>query len=663
MKLDETRRVYSLIGILGITLMFFLMLVSIVGASPFAYITNLGDSTVSVIDTATNKVTATVSAGSYPYGVAVNPAETRVYVTNIFDNTVSVIDTATNNITDTVPVEGNPRGVAVSPDGKKVYVANSASDTVSVIDTATNKVTATINVGDTPFGIVVNPAGTKVYVTNINSGTVFVINTAANKVKAKVKVGDAPQGIAVSPDGTKVYVANDMGNTEDDTVSVIDTATNKVTATVPVGWCPYGVAFNPQGTKAYVTNQASNTVSVIDAATNTVTDTVTVEGGPVGVAVTPDGAKIYVVNSGSDTVSVIDTASNTVTASVKVGNYPIASYGQFIFTLSLAPFVNFSAKPIEGKVPLTVTFTDESTRSPTKWKWTFGDGTTSTKQNPMHKYSKAGNYTVTLKATNDKGSNTATKTDYIKVITKPIANFTSSVTSGKTPFNVAFTDTSTGIHTEWKWDFGDGSKSFLQNPIHKYSKAGTYNVSLTVKNAAGSSTVTKTDYITVVAKPVADFSAKPTEGKAPLTVAFTDTSTGSPIKWKWDFGDGSKSFLQNPRHKYSKVGGYTVTLAAINSNGSRTLTKTDYIKVATKPVANFSASPTSGTAPLTVEFIDTSTGIPTGWKWNFGDGKTSTIQNPSHVYSKAGNYTVKLTASNVAGNNMVRKTDYIKVTT
>ncbi|HNW38138.1 MAG TPA: PKD domain-containing protein, partial [Methanosarcina vacuolata] len=119
----------------------------------------------------------------------------------------------------------------------------------------------------------------------------------------------------------------------------------------------------------------------------------------------------------------------------------------------------------------------------------------------------------------------------------------------------------------------------------------------------------------------------------------------------------------NPRHKYSKVGVYTVTLTAINGNGSSTLTKTEYIKVATKPVVNFSASPTSGTAPLTVEFIDTSTGIPTGWKWNFGDGKTSTIQNPSHVYSKAGNYTVKLTASNVAGNNMVRKTDYIKVTT
>ncbi|WP_054864983.1 PKD domain-containing protein [Methanosarcina barkeri] len=632
------------------------MLVSIAGAYPFAYITNRGG-TVSVIDTATNKVTATINVGSGPQGVAVNPAGTKVYVTNYYNKTVSIIDTATNKVTAKVTVGGYPYGVAVNPDGKKVYVTNIYSRTVSVIDTATNNVTATINGFYKPIGIVVNPTGTKVYVTNYGDKTVSVIDAATNTVTATVTVGSRPWGVAVNPAGTKVYVTND----DDGTVSVIDTATNTIKATVTVGskTYPWGIAVNPDGTKVYITSRKSKNVFVIDTATNKVTAKVTVGKYPYGVAVNPAGTKVYVANRDS-TVSVIDTATNKVTASVKVGIWPIA-FGQFIFTFTLAPFADFSAKPTEEKAPLTVTFTDESLRSPTKWKWSFGDGTTSTKQNPTHKYSKLGRYTVTLTATNDNGSNTVTKTEYIKVVTKPVANFTSSVTSGKTPLNVKFTDVSTGTPTKWQWDFGDGSKSFLQNPIHKYSKAGIYTVSLTVKNAAGRNTVTKTDYITVIARPVAAFSGSPTSGAVPLNVKFTDTSTGSPLKWKWSFGDGATSTQQSPRHKYSKVGRYTVTLTAINGNGSDMLTKTDYITVIARPVANFTSSVTSGKTPFNVVFTDTSTGIPAEWQWDFGDGSKSFLQNPIHKYSKAGIYTVSLTVKNAAGRNTVTKTDYITV--
>jgi len=192
---------------------------------------------------------------------------------------------------------------------------------------------------------------------------------------------------------------------------------------------------------------------------------------------------------------------------------------------------------------------------------------------------------VTLTVTNAKGSNTVTETDYIKVISKPAANFTSSVTSGKAPLNVKFTDTSTGTASVWIWDFGDGSRSFVENPTHKYSKAGTYTVNLTVKNAAGSNTVTKTEYIKIITKPVANFTSSVTSGKAPLNVKFTDTSTGTASGWIWDFGDGSKSFVEDPTHKYSKAGTYTVSLTVKNASGSNTVTKTDYIKVVTKTVA------------------------------------------------------------------------------
>ena len=154
---------------------------------------------------------------------------------------------------------------------------------------------------------------------------------------------------------------------------------------------------------------------------------------------------------------------------------------------------------LSGKAPLNVAFTETSTGSPTSWKWNFGDGTSSTVKSPTHKYSAAGNYTVTLTATNAAGSNTKTKFQYIKVTSAsptPVASFTSNVTSGNVPLSVAFTDKSTGSPTSWKWNFGDGTSSTVKSPTHKYSAVGTYAVILTATNAAGSNTVTKSSYIT-----------------------------------------------------------------------------------------------------------------------------------------------------------------------
>jgi len=540
-----------------------------------AYIANNPDTTVSVIDTATNKVTATVPVEYGTVGVVVNPTGTKVYVTNVYGS-VYVIDTATNKVTATVPVEGGPYGVAVSPDGKKVYVTTDEDNTVSVIDTATNRVTATVPVEGGPYGVAVTPNGKKVYITNRRSDNFSVIDSATNTVTAVVPSGNHSWGVAVNPDGKKAYVTN--GGCV--TVSIIDTSTDKVTAKVKVGTCPHGVAVNPTGTRVYVANNWDNTVSVIDTATNKVIATVPVGSSPEGVAVNPTGTKLYVTNYYSDTISVIDTTTNKVTATVNVGNGPI---GVAVSPASgpMHPVANFSANPTSGKAPLTVAFTDKSTGVPTKWKWNFGDGATSSKQNPVYKYSKAGTYTVKLTVTNTAGSNTVTKTDYIKVIVKPVANFSASQISGNAPLKVTFTDKSTGSPTSWKWNFGDGKTSTAKSPTYTYSKAGKYTVSLTVKNVAGSSSKTIKNYIVVntLKAPVAAFYASPRSGKAPLKVQFTDKSANSPTSWKWNFGDKTYSTAKNPVHKYSKAGKYTVSLTVKNAKGSNTKTISGYIVV------------------------------------------------------------------------------------
>jgi len=161
----------------------------------------------------------------------------------------------------------------------------------------------------------------------------------------------------------------------------------------------------------------------------------------------------------------------------------------------------------------------------------------------------------------------------------PNAAFAGSPTSGCSPLTVSFADQSTGEITSWSWTFGDGGSSTVQGPSHTYNAAGTYEVSLTVTGPGGSDSETKTSYITVSTSPVADFSGTPTSGNAPLTVSFTDMSSGAPTSWSWNFGDGGSSTAQNPSHQYSATGTYTVSLTATNTCGSTTETKTNYITV------------------------------------------------------------------------------------
>jgi YVTN family beta-propeller protein len=273
---------------------------------------------------------ASVPLGGIPQGMAVSPNGSQAYVTNVSNNTVSVVNTATNTTVASIPVGSNPFAIAVSPNGSTAYVTNMNSNTVSVINTATNTVTATIPVGTAPAGMAISPNGSTAYVTNLSSNTVSVIDTATNTVTASIPVGTAPVGIAVSPNGSQLYVAN-SGAGQAPTVSVINTATNTVAATVamPVGTAPVGIAVSPNGNQLYVASYTSGTVAVIDTQTKTIVGSpIAVGPNPWGVAVSPDGSLAYVSN-GNNTITVLNTKTNTVLGTLTAASAPVNSQ-QFV---------------------------------------------------------------------------------------------------------------------------------------------------------------------------------------------------------------------------------------------------------------------------------------------------------------------------------------------
>lgn len=182
--------------------------------------------------------------------------------------------------------------------------------------------------------------------------------------------------------------------------------------------------------------------------------------------------------------------------------------------------------------------------------------------------------------------------------------------------------------------------------------------------AAADNTNPGSGYIVVTNPPVADFFASTQHGSPPFVVSFADTSRGYvPMNYAWDFGDGTTSDRQNPTHTYKNDGEYTVSLTVTNQYGSDTKTVNGFIAVGNPPVADFSATPRDGTIPLTVAFTDTSANVPTAWHWDFGDGATSEEQNPSHTYTRAETFMVRLKVSNVFGSDSLSQTGLVNAGT
>ncbi|MBX7095070.1 MAG: PKD domain-containing protein [Flavobacteriales bacterium] len=423
-----------------------------------------------------------------------------------------------------------------------------------------------------------------------------------------------PSAVTYSTAGTSqvIYTVNVLGCSSSDTVSITTFPLPVVsfTATPTSGCSPLNVAFNNTspviGGESYSWNFGNGNTSNSQS--------------PGGQTYTTTGVdSTYTVTL---TITSANGCTSTATTTILVHPLPIADFTPLPDTVcALTP----------------IGMLNNSTGA-SSFQWSFGDGGTSTAISPSHNYSNQGTFTVQLIAITG-FSCRDTVTHAVVIDSIPSSAFTSSIVCfGDT---TEFSDLSTGTAVGWSWDFGDASPvSTLQNPDHVYAAAGTYSVTLTTTNGVGC-TNSITQNVIVNAVPVANFVA--TSFCLGSATQFTDQTSGVPVAWNWDFGDGSTSTLQHPSHTYAATGIYTVTLISFGGAGcSDTISHT--ITITGIPTADFSFQEVC-THDTTI-FVSQSLGNPDTYVWNFGDGtsNSSNLDSLVHVYNTASTYTVTLTA-------------------
>lgn len=306
-----------------------------------AYVTNEDSQNLSVIDTRTDSVVATIAVGTRPRGVKVSPDGRTVYVAlsgspkcppsmpdeeceklkaDKTKDGIAEVDVIARRVRRVLPGGSDPEQFDITSDGKRLYISNEDAGTASVVDVEKGTIDTTVKVGAEPEGVRISPDGKLVYVTAESDTSIRVLDASSGAVKARIKVGRRPRDVAFTPDGKRAYATAEVGGT----VSVIDVANNQVvtTITLPKDAKPMGVRVSPAGDRVYVATGRGGTVVVIDPATNKIVGSVKVGQRPWGIALTPDGSKLYTANGPSNDVSVVDTKKLQVIKTIPVGKIP-----------------------------------------------------------------------------------------------------------------------------------------------------------------------------------------------------------------------------------------------------------------------------------------------------------------------------------------------------
>ncbi len=416
-----------------------------------------------------------------------------------------------------------------------------------------------------------------------------------------------------------------------------------------------GAAMTITASPAVPTTKDSVTFSVSDANLNATTFTWNFGDDGTG-----SGKSATYTFSKAGTFSVKVTASGTNMSQEETATKEIT-----ITSATVKPVASFTSNTSSGTAPLSVKFEDTSTGSPTSWQWDFGDGNTSTNQNPDHVYTVADTYTVKLTVTGEGGISDSTTTAITISGNGAVPVVTiSSFLAVKVNEVVTFTASATNSPTSYTWNFGDDTSNETGvSPTHSFSRVGTYNVTCTATNSVGSSrtavrtiTVSEGESTTVPTATTSTdknilLSVSPLTGTAPLTVNFDYTPVGfsesdvTKRYWYFDYNNDSEQWKgdKSTSHTYTVDGTFKVRLEI--TIAGKEYTNSTTVTVGNGLIAGFTASPLSGTPPLKVSFKDTSSGSPTSWEWDFSEGSSrrQTVQNPTYTFDDPGTFTVTLT--------------------
>jgi gliding motility-associated-like protein len=349
-----------------------------------------------------------------------------------------------------------------------------------------------------------------------------------------------------------------------------------------------------------------------------------------------------------------------VKLNVRSDNGCVSSYTN---TIKVSEANSSFTAPTVSCVGVPVSFLNTSSPNPIASTWNFGDGTTSNAINPEKTYTTPGIYTVILN--NDFGSCQGTETKTIQILPRPAIDFIADETKSCQPYSAKFSANITGAVT-YEWNFGDGTTSNEQNPTHAYTTENNFTVTLTVMTVNGCRfSYTKSDYIQIK-PPVVRITNNAVEGclPYPYTPALQIETIDPIIEYKWSFGDGGTGTGAAYTHTYTKPGRYDLILQYTTKGGcTYTITEPGAILVGNKPVVDFKAAKKDFCAFDGVTFTDLSTVTPAAdkWLWDFGDGSSSILQNPHHMYNDVGFMDVTLTVwSNGCKSEPLTKSQIVK---
>jgi YVTN family beta-propeller protein len=310
-------------------------------AGELAYVTNEDSQELTIIDTRTDSVVATIPVGTRPRGVRVAPDGRTVFVAlsgspkcppsmpdeeceklkaDKSKDGIAVVDVAARKVTRVLPGGSDPEAFDISLDGSTLFVSNEDVDSATIVDVASGKVRLGVPVGREPEGVRLQPGGSVVWITGETDHNLTLLDTKTGKVMGKVAVGKRPRDLAFNKDGTRAYATSEI----DGTVWVIDVPSRKTVKVIrlPKDSKPMGVVVSPDDKRVYVANGRGGTVSAIDAATNAVIRSVPVGQRPWGIAVTSDGRKLYTANGPSNDVTVLDSQTMQVLKKIPAGKTP-----------------------------------------------------------------------------------------------------------------------------------------------------------------------------------------------------------------------------------------------------------------------------------------------------------------------------------------------------